>query len=818
MSRPAASAAIPEVAREPNAALAGDLARLRSARAAETDRRLQQLMATALGRHREAIGRVALVGVGGYGRGELSPYSDIDVVLLHEPSLPADLIGSLASALWYPLWDEGLPLDHAVRDTVSMRQMAAQDLRAATGMLDARHVAGEPDLTLALRSTVLADWRREAGSRLPALKHACARRADQCGDLAHAAVPDLKESRGGLRDGNVLGALVATWLVDVPHREGEAYRSALLDVRDALHEVAGRRGDRLHRELVPDVAARLGTTPEALSVRVRDLGRRTAHLAQMTWRRIDQVLAAPSPRPGPRAQRRPALVRLDVGIASVAGEVVLAPDARPGHDPWLALRAAVTAAANGLALAPSTAARLAAAQPDLPEPWPDQARRGLVRLLASGPALVPVWEELDQCGLVDRWLPEWGGIRLRVSESAVHRFTIDRHLVETCVEASRLMPQVSRPDLLVVAALLHDLGKHDRDGDHSIVGAPMAERVARRWGFSAADAGTVAMLVRHHLLLPETAVRRDIDDPVTLCRVAALVADETTLDLLTALTEADARAAAPAAWTSWRAGLVRRLVSALRATLAEGRPVSAAGRRLEEVDDPVVPDWAEALGDGEVRLLVEPQADGTRVLVAATDRLGLLADVSGALATAGLTVRAAHAAVHGSTAVSMWDVESAHVDQARLRLRLDRVLDGSVDLQARLGATGSAGRGRLGGAAAGPARPDAGGVGVRRAAAGPARPDASGVRVRVLPDVSGTATVLEVRAADQAALVWRLCQALADLEVDVRSAHLETLGPQAEDVAYVTDRAGRPLGPERAEQVRAAVQEALTDRAAASGG
>jgi [protein-PII] uridylyltransferase len=218
------------------------------------------------------------------------------------------------------------------------------------------------------------------------------------------------------------------------------------------------------------------------------------------------------------------------------------------------------------------------------------------------------------------------------------------------------------------------------------------------------------------------------------------------------------------------------------------------------VDDPVVPEWAEALGDGETRLLVEPQADGTRVLVAAADRLGLLADVSGALATAGLPVRAAHAAVHGRTAVSMWDVESAHVDRAGLRLRLDRVLDGSVDLRARLGEPGSAGRGRL------------------RRAAGGAPPAAGAARVRVLPDLSGTATVLEVRVADQTALVWRLCRALADLEVDVRSAHLETLGPQAEDVAYVTDRAGRALGPERAEQVRAAVQEALTDRSAGSGG
>ena len=781
-----------EIARQPHAALAGDLARLRSARAAAMDLRLEQVMATALARHREARGRVALVGVGGYGRGELSPYSDIDVVLVHEPSLGADTVAALAHALWYPLWDQGVPLDHAVRDTVSMRDMAARDHRAATGMLDARHVAGEPDLSVSLRSTVLADWRREARTRLPALRQACTERAARVGDLAYAAVPDLKESRGGLRDGAVLRALVATWLVDVPHRAGEAYRSALLDVRDALHEVSGRRGDRLHPELVPDVAARLGMTPEALSVHVRDLGRRTAHLAQLTWRRVDQVLAGSAPRMGPRTSRRPPLVRLGDGVASLDGEVVLAPGVVPGQDPWLALRAATAAATSGRVLAPTTAARLAATQADLPDPWPDSARRLLVRLLASGPGLVPVWEELDQCGLIDRWLPEWAGIRLLVSQSAVHRFTVDRHLVETCVEATRLLPDVARPDLLVVAALLHDVGKHEPGEHHSEVGAAMAERIALRWGFDAADADRVALLVRHHLLLPQTAVRRDIDDPVTLGRVAALVADDGTLDLLAALTEADARAAAPAAWTAWRAGLVRSLVASLRATLTQGRPVSAAGRPLDDPGDPDVPQWARGLADGEVRLLVEPQPDGTRVRVAAADRIGLLADVGGALTTAGLTVRAAHASVHARTAVSTWDVESAEVDPARLRLRLDRVLDGSVDLRARLGVAGG-----TGGAGGSPG---------------------TGVRVRLLPDVSGTATVLEVRAGDRAGLVWRLCRALADAAVDVRSAHLETLGPQADDVVYVTDRAGRPLSPERAEHVRAAVHQALTSGAGVGDG
>ena len=192
---------------------------------------------------------------------------------------------------------------------------------------------------------------------------------------------------------------------------------------------------------------------------MRHLGRRTAHLCQLTWRRVDQVLAGPARRGGARTARRPALRRLDDGVAELGGEVVLDQTARPAEDPWLALRAATLAAEAGLVLAPPTAARLAADAPWLPDPWPEHARRQLVRLLASGPGLVPVWEELDASGLLDQWLPEWDAIRLRASDSAVHRFTVDRHLVETCVQASRLLPEVARPDLLVVAALLHDVGK-----------------------------------------------------------------------------------------------------------------------------------------------------------------------------------------------------------------------------------------------------------------------------------------------------------------------------------------------------------------------
>src|SRR5690625_1596339 len=277
-------------------------------------------------------------------------------------------------------------------------------------MLDARAVAGDAWLVQSLRSGVLGSWRRHARDRLPQPRAACDERVERAGWLAHAAVPDLKNSGGGLRDGVVMRALVSTWLIDVPRHETEPLRRALLDVRDALHEATGRRTDRLSGDLLPDVAELLELTPAELDMHVRGLGWRTAHLAQLAWRRIGAVLH-------PRSRRRrsptgPKIERLDTGIGLLEGDVVFTRDAKPRVDGNLALRAAAAAANGGHILSPRVAARCAeddAAAP--PTPWSDSTRELMVELLASGRDLISVWEELDIAGVVDRWLPEWSTIR-----------------------------------------------------------------------------------------------------------------------------------------------------------------------------------------------------------------------------------------------------------------------------------------------------------------------------------------------------------------------------------------------------------------------
>ena len=268
------------------------------------------------------------MAVGGYGRGELAPCSDLDVVLVHEEGVDP---GAVAADVWYPLWDSGSRLDHSVRSLPEMVAAADADLKVALGLLDVRHLAGDPNLTLRLRGAVLTAWRRDARDRLPDLRRLVSSRHELLGELAHLSVPDLKEAEGGLRDATVLKALVASWLVDVPHADLERSRRALLDVRDVLHETAGRATDRVAPEAWTDLAAGLGLDDErAAQVHVRELGRRIAHISRLTWRRLDAVIAR---RRTPARSRTPDLVPIGPGLALSGGEVVLTAGARPEAGP-----------------------------------------------------------------------------------------------------------------------------------------------------------------------------------------------------------------------------------------------------------------------------------------------------------------------------------------------------------------------------------------------------------------------------------------------------------------------------------------------------
>ena len=719
------------------------------------------------------------MAVGGYGRRELCPGSDLDLVLVHRGRKD---VRQVAERLWYPIWDAGVRLDHSVRTLKEALRVADEDLKAALGLLDARPVAGSASLAAELAERTAAQWRKRSQRGLTLLGEAVRARHAEYGEVAFLLEPEVKEGRGGLRDFHALrAAALASPVVPAADEALTAAHETLLGVRTELHRATGKALDRLLLQEQDAVAAALGhPDADALMATVADAARTLAWRSDEGWRRIASALAGPRGRTSGRDHP------LGPGLVLREDEVVLAHDADPGADPSLVLRAAVAAAESGALLARPLLDRLTAEAPPLGDPWPVSARHALVSLLGTGPAAVAVLEALDQHGLLVRVLPEWAAVRSKPQRNAYHRFTVDRHLCEAAANAAALTRQVSRPDLLLVGAWLHDIGKGftDEPGgrgkrDHTDAGVEVVERIARRMGFDEADVAVLVGLVRHHLLLPDVATRRDLDDPATVAAVAAAVDDRDMLELLAALTEADSLATGPSAWGAWKAGLVGELVERVAAKLQ--------GHHLDAGPSLPTPEHRQLMARGEQAVLVE----GDSVTVVAPDRPGLFSRVAGTLALHGLDVRSAAASSDAGMAVEVFEVERAFdrpPDWDRVRSDLSRALTGRLSLEARLAQRVRAYAGR------------------RRAAA--ARP--AQARVLFDQDASDTATVVEVRAPDGIGVLYRITRALADCDLDVRTAKVSTLGHEVVDAFYVTDADGeKVVDPEHLREVELSVLDAL---------
>jgi [protein-PII] uridylyltransferase len=721
---------------------------------------------------------IALVAVGSLGRRELPPHGDLDLVLVHEDRPE---IAAVADALWYPIWDAGVRLDHSVRSVPEAVSVASTDAKAGLGLLDVRLVAGDADLAARLRTATLGSWRQAASRLLLQLRDLRRDRARQLGELAFLLEPDIKEAYGGLREVQVLRAVAAAQLGDEPAAELEAAYSFLLDVRDELRRRTGRAGDVLVRQEQRPVADALGLPDEDSLLREVSLaGRRLAFVADETWRRVEAALVR-RPRGRYRRVRREPLAE---GVVRQGDEAVLARDARPAADPGLLLRAAAAAARADLLLSPYTLKVLAVHSPPLPEPWPAEVRWSFLRLLASGRAAVPLLEQLDQEGLLSRLIPEWDRVRSLSQRHPWHRFTVDRHLVEAAAAAAELTRDVDRPDLLLVAAFLHDIGK-GWPGDHSEVGEPIAAGIGTRMGFSPPDVATLAVLVRHHLLLPDTATRRDIDDPATVDRVAATIGnDPAVLHLLHALAQADGAATSSSAWSPWKAHLVAALVARVQGKIG-GAPMPEPDPVLHPTEPQVTGLLLDIPGaPGAVTVGIEDVADGQQVTIGAPDRPGLLSTCAGVLALNQLDVRAAKMSVADGYVTGVFAVRPRFGRAPVPEILADAMraaLEGTLPLAERL-------RQRE--------------VDYRQDATRPAPPRISWHN----GEVTGAATgIVEVRAGDRAGLLYRLTAAIAGEGLDVTSARIETLGADAVDSFYVANPSGSPVDPEQRRRVDAAL-------------
>ena len=722
---------------------------------------------------------VAIAAVGGFGRGELSPGSDLDIVIIHSGSLAEKELSDLVNRILYPLWDKNIKIDHSVRTRSEVREAAELDLKVVLGLLDIRLVCGSADLVAAVQVDAIDEWRKNSKRRLPELEKSLIERHQRVGELAYLLEPDLKEARGGLRDITAIRAINKSSSLSIPIERISVAESILANVREALHIVSGRDKDKLLFQEQDKVAEYLDySDADALMSDVAKAARSVDYLLDSTWYRYAHKGKDGSGRFLKKV--RSTTLSRDISISN--REVVIDHNSDFSLDPVIGLRAAASAAQLGLPLSMDSLARLAQSLGDgvghLPTPWPREARESLVSLIGAGNAMVQIFEALDQEEIIFHWIPEWRSVRSLPQRNVLHRHTVDRHMVETAVQAAGLTREVHRPDLLLFSALFHDIGK-GTDEDHSERGVRLIEPLAQRIGFSDADVETIKLLVKHHLLLSATATRRDLDDPATITSVADVIPDLQTLELLHALSIADGEATGRAAWTEWKASLVAELVKRVELAITD----NTVAQQPELTD--TQRSKAEA---GKLSVDIENRGSVYAIEIVVPDSTGLLSTVAGVLNLLRLDVRSARTKSLSGAAVMEWivipDPHAPELTNKVLHDELTRALGSKSSLKERI-------QERIDAYAQLPSIPV---------------PDPV---VDTFMDAATDATIIEVRSHDRPALLFGIGDSIMRSNIDIRSAIVTTLGAEAIDTLYVTEVGGGPLTPERAEEVASRLRAAL---------
>ncbi|MEO6122918.1 MAG: [protein-PII] uridylyltransferase [Ilumatobacteraceae bacterium] len=722
----------------------------------------------ALGRHLQS--GWSIIATGGYANGLLCPGSDIDVVLVHPPRASSDEVGSIAESVWYPLWDAGVKLSPAAHSVKSLLALAGTDLHTATALLRLRILAGDPVDTDAIRAGALDQWRRKSQHWLVQLSEVNEHRWSRSGDVASLLEPDLKDGQGGLRDYDSIRWALAvdrpeiSAALESPLEDLAAPAESLLAIRCALHRQTGKANNVLLLQDQDAVAAAMGfADADVLMARVSDAARSIDWASERFWWRVERARrkgrnATHSGRGGPAR----ASATLRPGVTVVDDEVEVDLDVAD-VDQSLVLRVAAAAAHARYPISRRTLIKLSATIADEGDVWSEPTKRAMVSLLGAGPHLIDSVEALERYELFSRMLPEWRRVRSLPQRNAFHTYTVDRHLLQTVANAGEFVRSVTRPDLLLIGALLHDIGK-GYPGDHTAVGMELVDRIAPRMGFEPDDVAVIRSLVEHHLLLSETAMRRDLSDPRTAENVAGQIGDPLRLQLLRALTEADSLATGPSAWSAWKASLINELTFAVEAVLA-GRTTPAEETDLDQQFAAVL-DQVRATDRAHTSRSSTDDFD--LWTVAAHDQPGLFAKVAGAFAMHGIDVVSADVWTSSDgIAVDQFRVprsSSARVDPAKLDHDIRAVVAGTVDVGSRI-----AHRIRTYSRAH------------RRAvAAAPPRLD-----VLISNDASASTTMIDVRAPDAIAVLYRLAARLSERHLDIRSAKVATLGHEVVDVFYV---------------------------------
>jgi len=804
--------------------------------------------------------RVAIVATGGYGRRLLAPFSDIDLLFL-APDDPSPETLRVIEYMLYFMWDLGLKVGHATRSIAHCLTDADTDLTIRTSLLDARRLAGDGALFEAFQSRFEAAG-TEAGAAafIIGKQTERAERHRRFGESAFLVEPNIKEGRGGLRDLQTLYWMVrAAYGPFTPSELVGESRLNLLDsqerrrlrrswdflwtVRFHMHYVSGRSEDRLTFDLQPVIGAHMGYTRHGAQDSVERFMRHY-FLTARDVTRIGRVL-------------EPAIIRHAVGEPALptepdqallrAGFILADSQIKPlrgddfADDPLQMLRMLKLARDRRLALHPLALRAMIRHERSAVRLRGDvQAGDIFLDLLCGrdpdGKPDGAKWLSImNESGIIGRLLPDWARIVGQMQFDTYHIFTVDEHTIEAvrilntlergklaqiAPVASGLVEDLQSRRALYVAMLLHDVAK-GRGGDHSILGAEVALQVGPQLGLSAEETETVSWLVLHHLLLSQTAFKRDIDDAKTILDLAETVQSPERLKLLLVLTVADMRAVSPRVWNGWKATLLREIYARVAEVLAGGLATTERDvrvRRSKEAVDGILagegwPDadrekflalgypgyWlgfdpdtqvrhARIVRDAEARhapLTVEteplPARAVTEVTVYAADHAGLFSRIAGALAVAGASIVDAriHTMTNGMALDTFWvqDAAGGAFDQphrlAKLYVLIEQALSGHLRLNQEIPKIAHAANGR--------------------------RMRAIHVPPRVVIDnrASNAHTVLEVNGRDRPGLLHDVTNAISEQGLQIASAHVTTYGVRAVDVFYVKDVFGLKIDNER---------------------
>jgi [protein-PII] uridylyltransferase len=803
--------------------------------------------------------RLLILAAGGYGRGEMAPFSDIDVSFV-TPWKPTDWTETVVEAILYLLWDLGLKVGHSARSVEELISLAAADHTIRTATLEARYVWGDEALFDEVQARL---WKTIGSGNVRAfikekLDERDARHV-RMGDSRYVVEPNVKEGKGGLRDLHALfwigkyayrlsdvAGLVEAGLLSVGElRQFQRAERFLWAVRCHLHIVAGRAEERLTFDYQREIAARMnyadrpGKSAVERFMRHYFLHARTVgDLTGVFLAHLDEKFAARGRRffMLPSFRRRPRKLEgfvLDRGRLAVPDDTFLA------ADPVRLIQMFALADKHGLEIHPM-AIRAAAKASKLVDAVRDDPKANALFLdvLTSprDPETVLRW--MNEAGVFGRFVPDFGRVVARMQFDMYHHYTVDEHSLRAIGLLSRiergllkaehplgsaLIKRIASRRVLYVTVLLHDIAK-GRGGDHSLLGAEVARALCPRLGLDAAETETVAWLVRWHLLMSATAFKRDLSDPESIQDFVALVKSPERLRLLFLLTVVDIRAVGPGTWNNWKAQLLTTLFEAAEEMLRlghkqHGRSERVAGLKTEA---------AAALGWKPARFaaFADTLPDSywlaeTPAVIAANARLvegGSGVEIA-PLPERGATLATVHAPdrpglfhrLAGAISLAGGNIIDARVHTTLGGMALDNFLiqdrsGGPFDDRHQLKRLEAGIASALAGEEPARERLAASGSANRRAAAFAVRPAAF-----IDEAASSRYTVIEVNAQDRPALLSDLALAITRSKATIRSAHIATYGERAVDVFYLTELDGsRITRPARLKALR----ERLLDAAA----